>query len=122
VCEIATYLIEFACAIFFVPYNKWYLNSACLFSLIVLTISSDAFFHVTFASTHVWSTHSFSAINERQRAILEELAKEEINEGNSSSFEGNWYAHSLSSWYTVLVLVAYCPRKYLMIPWLFGLG
>ncbi|KAL9315811.1 hypothetical protein ACSQ67_016812 [Phaseolus vulgaris] len=30
-------------------------------------------------------------INERQRAILEELAKEEINEGNSSSFEGNWY-------------------------------
>ncbi|ESW13225.1 hypothetical protein PHAVU_008G178400 [Phaseolus vulgaris] len=34
-------------------------------------------------------------INERQRAILEELAKEEINEGNSSSFEGNWWQQIL---------------------------
>ena len=32
----------------------------------------------------------FSAINERQRAILEEFAKEEIKEGNSSISEGNW--------------------------------
>ncbi|WVY89691.1 hypothetical protein V8G54_035205 [Vigna mungo] len=50
---------------------------------------------VGFASTHFWSTHSFSAINERQRAILEELAKEEINEGNRSSFEGNWWQQIL---------------------------
>lgn len=96
--EFAPYLIEFAymwcflcltingiwivlCLFFFdYPYNKlWY-----------------AFFQVGFASTHFWSTHSFSAINERQRAILEELAKEEINEGNSSSFGGNWYAYSLT--------------------------
>lgn len=34
-------------------------------------------------------------INERQRAILEELAKEEIKEGNSSSFEGNWWQQIL---------------------------
>ncbi|KAL2317663.1 hypothetical protein Fmac_031539 [Flemingia macrophylla] len=34
-------------------------------------------------------------INERQRAILEELAKEEIKEGNSSSFEGNWWQQTL---------------------------
>ncbi|KAI4337648.1 hypothetical protein L6164_016035 [Bauhinia variegata] len=32
-----------------------------------------------------------TVINERQRAILEELAKEEMNEGNSSSVEGNWW-------------------------------
>ncbi|XP_019459022.1 PREDICTED: chaperone protein dnaJ 1, mitochondrial isoform X1 [Lupinus angustifolius] len=32
-----------------------------------------------------------TAINERQRAILEELAKEEIEEENKSSFEGNWW-------------------------------
>ncbi|RZC26024.1 chaperone protein dnaJ 1, mitochondrial-like isoform X2 [Glycine soja] len=34
-------------------------------------------------------------INERQRAILEELAKEEIKEGNNSSFEGNWWQQIL---------------------------
>lgn len=32
-----------------------------------------------------------TAINERQRAILEEFAKEEIKEGNSSISEGNWW-------------------------------
>lgn len=32
-----------------------------------------------------------SAINERQRAILEEFAKEEINSANSNSAEGNWW-------------------------------
>ncbi|KAF3445975.1 hypothetical protein FNV43_RR11152 [Rhamnella rubrinervis] len=37
-------------------------------------------FHVNFPT----------AINERQRAILEELAKEEINHENSSSNDGNW--------------------------------
>ncbi|XVE60554.1 hypothetical protein DITRI_Ditri05aG0138200 [Diplodiscus trichospermus] len=31
-----------------------------------------------------------TAINDRQRAILEELAKEEINNENDSSIEGNW--------------------------------
>ncbi|KHN26111.1 Chaperone protein dnaJ 1, mitochondrial [Glycine soja] len=36
-------------------------------------------------------------INERQRAILEELAKEEIKEGNNSSFEGNWLYQQLST-------------------------
>ncbi|KAL3034485.1 hypothetical protein AAZX31_02G197100 [Glycine max] len=36
-------------------------------------------------------------INERQRAILEELAKEEIKEGNKSSFEGNWLYQQLST-------------------------
>ncbi|XP_020203705.1 chaperone protein dnaJ 1, mitochondrial [Cajanus cajan] len=36
-------------------------------------------------------------INERQRAILEELAKEEIKEGNSTSFEGNWLYQQLST-------------------------
>lgn len=33
---------------------------------------------------------SFSEINNRQRAILEELAKEEINNENESTDEGNW--------------------------------
>ncbi|KAL5558561.1 hypothetical protein UlMin_034772 [Ulmus minor] len=32
-------------------------------------------------------------INERQRAILEEFEKEEINHGNNSSDEGNWLQH-----------------------------
>ncbi|KAK7275811.1 hypothetical protein RIF29_16935 [Crotalaria pallida] len=36
-----------------------------------------------------------TAINERQRAILEELAKEEIKEENKSSFEGNWWQQIL---------------------------
>ncbi|KAL2975496.1 hypothetical protein AAZX31_14G165300 [Glycine max] len=34
-------------------------------------------------------------INERQRAILEELAKEEIKEGSNSKFEGNWWQQIL---------------------------
>ncbi|KAL4365604.1 hypothetical protein AHAS_Ahas07G0122700 [Arachis hypogaea] len=34
-------------------------------------------------------------INERQRAILEELAEEEIKQENHSTFEGNWYAFVL---------------------------
>ncbi|KAK7301146.1 hypothetical protein RJT34_12007 [Clitoria ternatea] len=34
-------------------------------------------------------------LNERQRAILEELAKEEIKEGNSSSFEEKWWQQIL---------------------------
>ncbi|XP_027330468.1 chaperone protein dnaJ 1, mitochondrial isoform X2 [Abrus precatorius] len=38
-----------------------------------------------------------TAINERQRAILEELAKEEIKEGTGSSFEGNWLYQQLST-------------------------
>ncbi|XP_057442492.1 chaperone protein dnaJ 1, mitochondrial isoform X2 [Lotus japonicus] len=38
-----------------------------------------------------------TAINERQRAILEELAKEEIKAGNSSSFEENWLYQQLST-------------------------
>ncbi|XP_004490398.1 chaperone protein dnaJ 1, mitochondrial isoform X2 [Cicer arietinum] len=37
------------------------------------------------------------AINERQRAILEEFAKEEIKEGSSSIFEGNWLYQQLST-------------------------
>jgi hypothetical protein len=32
----------------------------------------------------------FSAINKRQHAILEEFAKEEINNENDTSNEGNW--------------------------------
>ncbi|KAK3230995.1 hypothetical protein Dsin_002876 [Dipteronia sinensis] len=32
-----------------------------------------------------------TTLNDRQRAILEELAKEEINNVNSSSTEGNWW-------------------------------
>ncbi|OMO69239.1 hypothetical protein CCACVL1_19587 [Corchorus capsularis] len=32
-----------------------------------------------------------TAINDRQRAILEELAKEEIDNGNDSNVEGNWW-------------------------------
>lgn len=31
-----------------------------------------------------------SELNERQRAILEEFAKEEIEHGNNASIEGNW--------------------------------
>ncbi|XP_030528609.1 chaperone protein dnaJ 1, mitochondrial isoform X2 [Rhodamnia argentea] len=36
-----------------------------------------------------------SEINERQRAILEELAKEEINSENNTHQEGNWWAQFL---------------------------
>ncbi|MED6173992.1 hypothetical protein PIB30_064817 [Stylosanthes scabra] len=36
-------------------------------------------------------------INERQRAILEELAKEEIKQENHSTFEGNWLYQQLST-------------------------
>ncbi|XP_054797192.1 chaperone protein dnaJ 1, mitochondrial isoform X3 [Prosopis cineraria] len=36
-------------------------------------------------------------INERQRAILEELAKEEIKEGYNSQIEGNWLHQQLST-------------------------
>lgn len=32
----------------------------------------------------------FSALNERQRAILEEFVKEEISNENSTSAEENW--------------------------------
>lgn len=34
-------------------------------------------------------------VNERQRAILEEFAKEEINHENSASSEGHWWQHIL---------------------------
>eukprot|EP00257_Ricinus_communis_P013930 XP_015571491.1 chaperone protein dnaJ 1, mitochondrial isoform X1 [Ricinus communis] len=36
-----------------------------------------------------------TAINERQRAILEEFALEEINNENGTSNEGNWWQHLL---------------------------
>lgn len=38
-----------------------------------------------------------TAINERQRAILEEFAKEEFTHGDGSSNEGNWLDQQLSS-------------------------
>nr|POF06148.1 chaperone protein dnaj 1, mitochondrial [Quercus suber] len=38
-----------------------------------------------------------SEINERQRAILEELVEEEINSSNGNSAEGNWLYQQLST-------------------------
>ncbi|KAG6648791.1 hypothetical protein CIPAW_07G169800 [Carya illinoinensis] len=38
-----------------------------------------------------------TVLNERQRAILEEFAQEEINHANSNSIEGNWLYQQLST-------------------------
>ena len=46
---------------------------------------------MNFGLSHSYSILFSRAINERQRAILEDFAKEEIVHDSSTSGEGNWY-------------------------------
>lgn len=66
-------------------------NLFILFPVISFEVSDLPCFGELYQLTFVLFHFLFlSVLNERQRAILEEFAQEEINHANSNSIEGNW--------------------------------